>query len=202
MASTAPNDGDHSRACCGSSRWPPRMARATRKVKCRRSLFRSAISADFDESRWIRSKLHPETQGRRRADEWQRPPDRWARTSRASAELAAARIDLDELAGAQAGKLLRDGGGLGLADSLLSAVARTRRSQGHAQGVLAESRRRSCENVVMRVEAGSEAIRVRELSASLPGRSTCAVQRRVLSGQEVVPNWRAAWRSNRTICGN
>ncbi len=89
----------------------------------------------------------------------------------AEAELSAAKIDLDQYAGAEARRLLREGGGLAVADGLLSLLPEAVSLKTAFKVTALETGGETLENVVLRLEAGREAIRVHELSASLPGRS-------------------------------
>ncbi len=89
----------------------------------------------------------------------------------AEAELSASKIDLDQYAGAEARRLLRERGGLAVADSLLALLPEAVSLKTAFKITALETGGASLENLVLKLDANREAIRVRELSASLPGRS-------------------------------
>lgn len=89
----------------------------------------------------------------------------------AQAELVAAHLDLEQMAGARANQLLRDGGELAVADALLAMLPEAANLNGSIKVTALKAGGETLENVMLRIEASREAIRVRELSASLPGRS-------------------------------
>ncbi|MGQ0486164.1 MAG: AsmA family protein [Hyphomicrobiales bacterium] len=92
-------------------------------------------------------------------------------TMSAEAELSASRIDLDQYAGAEARRLLREGGGFAVADGLLALLPEAVSLKTAFKVTALESGGATLENVLLKLEAAHEAIRVHELSASLPGRS-------------------------------
>lgn len=89
----------------------------------------------------------------------------------AEAELSASKIDLDQYAGAEARRLLRERGGLAVADSLLALLPENVSLKTALKIAALETGGETLESVVLKLEAGREAIRLHELSASLPGRS-------------------------------
>jgi hypothetical protein len=89
----------------------------------------------------------------------------------ADAELSASKIDLDQYAGAEARRLLREGGGFAVADGLLGLLPEVVSLKSTFKVTALETGGETLENVVLKLEAGRDAIRVRELSATLPGRS-------------------------------
>ena len=89
----------------------------------------------------------------------------------AEAELSASKIDLDQYAGAEARRLLRERGGLAVADSLLALLPENVSLKMAFKMTALETGGATLENVVLKLEADRQAIRLRELSASLPGRS-------------------------------
>lgn len=92
-------------------------------------------------------------------------------TVAAAADLSATRIDLDQLAGAGARQLLREGGGLAVVDGLLAMLPADLSVRSSFKVTSLQAGGEVLENVVARIDADRQAIRVRELSASLPGRS-------------------------------
>ncbi|MBI3672671.1 MAG: hypothetical protein HY245_04465, partial [Rhizobiales bacterium] len=89
----------------------------------------------------------------------------------ARADFTAAKLDLGEWAGAGARALVREGGALGLADGLLGELPANVDVAVSAKVTALMAGRDLYENVTLRVDASRDAIRVRELSGSLPGRS-------------------------------
>ena len=89
----------------------------------------------------------------------------------AAAELAAPKIDLGEWVGARVNHVLREGGTLAVADSLLASLPEKLDISASLKVTSLAAGGETLENVELRIEANREAIRVRELSASLPGRS-------------------------------
>lgn len=89
----------------------------------------------------------------------------------AAVDLAAPKIDLGEWAGAQVNDVLRQGGTLAVADSLLAALPKGVKVSGSLKVTSLTGGGETLENVALRMEANRDAIRVRELSATLPGRS-------------------------------
>ena len=88
-----------------------------------------------------------------------------------SANLAAPRADFDSLAGASSRQLLRDGGGLSLVNGLLMALPERIDLRSSLRVAALKAGGEILENVLLDVSANREAIRIHELSASLPGRS-------------------------------
>jgi hypothetical protein len=89
----------------------------------------------------------------------------------AQADLAAAHLDLEKLAGARANQVLREAGGLAVADAFLALLPEAATLNGSLKVTALKAGGETLENVVLRLEASRAAIRLRELSASLPGRS-------------------------------
>ena len=89
----------------------------------------------------------------------------------ASANLTAAMLDLDRLAGARARALSRDGGGLAVADGVLALLPRNVNLSGSLKITALKTGGETLDNVALSVDAASDAIRVKELSASLPGQA-------------------------------
>ncbi len=89
----------------------------------------------------------------------------------AAVDLSAPTLDLTEWVGANANQLLREGGSLGLADGLLKLLPGAVDLSGALKVTALTVAGETLENTVLRMEASSEFIRVRELSASLPGHS-------------------------------
>jgi len=89
----------------------------------------------------------------------------------AEADLSASMLDVDELAGAEARHLLRSGGGLALADGLLALLPRDVNLSGALKVAALKAGGETLNSVVLRMDAAHDAIRVKELSASLPGHS-------------------------------
>lgn len=94
----------------------------------------------------------------------------------ASADLSAATLDLDAYAGAQARLMLREGGVLNVADGLLRLLPPDLSLSGGLKVTALKAGGETLDNVALMVEADRNAIRLRELSASLPGRSRALYQ--------------------------
>jgi hypothetical protein len=88
-----------------------------------------------------------------------------------AAELSAPRADLDSLAGAESRRLLRDGGGLSLVNSLLTKLPHDVDLRSSLKIAALKAGGETLENALLDVSANRDAIRIHELSASLPGRS-------------------------------
>ena len=89
----------------------------------------------------------------------------------ASAVLSAPRIDLDQIAGAKARDLVREGGGLAVANGLLALLPADVSLDGSLSVTSLQSGGENLENVVVNIAADHEAIRIHEIAANLPGRS-------------------------------
>ncbi|HUR43016.1 MAG TPA: AsmA family protein [Aestuariivirga sp.] len=89
----------------------------------------------------------------------------------AAADLSAPKLDLEEWAGARVNQVLREGGSLAVADSLLATLPADLTVSGSLKVTALTASGERLENVALKMEANREAIRVRELSATLPGRS-------------------------------
>ncbi|MBC8036503.1 MAG: AsmA family protein [Rhizobiales bacterium] len=89
----------------------------------------------------------------------------------AEADLSAPKLDLAEWAGARVNQVLREGGSLAVADSLLATLPAGVKIAGSLKVTSLAAGGETLENVELRMEANSEAIRVRKLLATLPGRS-------------------------------
>ena len=89
----------------------------------------------------------------------------------ANANLSASMLDVDEMAGARARSLLQDGGGLALANGLLALLPGDVSLSGTLKIAALKTGGETLDNVVLVVDAAHDAIRLKELSASLPGHS-------------------------------
>ena len=81
------------------------------------------------------------------------------------------RVDFDALAGAGARRLLRDGGGLSLVNGLLAALPEAVDLRSSIKFAALKTGGEVLDNVLLDVSANRGAMRIHELSASLPGRS-------------------------------
>ena len=88
-----------------------------------------------------------------------------------TADLSAPRADLDSLAGAGSRRLLRDGGGLSLVNGLLTMLPQDVDLRSSLKIAALKAGGETLENTLLDVSANREAVRIHELSASLPGRS-------------------------------
>ncbi len=89
----------------------------------------------------------------------------------AEAKLTAPRVDLDALAGAGSRRLLRDGGGLSLVNGLLTTLPEDIELRSSVKVSALRAGGEILENVLLDVSANRQAVRIHELSASMPGRS-------------------------------
>lgn len=89
----------------------------------------------------------------------------------ATADLSAPRADFDALAGAGSRRLLRDGGGLSLVNGLLGSLPEAVDIRSSIKISALKAGGEVLENVFLDVSANRSAMRIHELSASLPGRS-------------------------------
>ena len=89
----------------------------------------------------------------------------------ATAKLSAPRVDFDALAGAGSRRLLRDGGGLALVNNLLASLPQAVDLRSTIKFSALKTGGKVLDNVVLDVSANRSALRIHELSASLPGRS-------------------------------
>ncbi len=87
------------------------------------------------------------------------------------ADFTAPRVDFDALAGAGSRNLLRNGGGLSLVNGLLTMLPKDIDLRSSLKIAALRSGGETLENVFLDASANNEAIRIHELSASLPGRS-------------------------------
>lgn len=94
----------------------------------------------------------------------------------AQVDLSAPRIDLEQLAGAGAYTALREGGHLALIDAFLGALPEGVDLAGSIKVGSLKAGGETFENMTLRGEASREVIRLREISASLPGRSRALFQ--------------------------
>ncbi len=85
--------------------------------------------------------------------------------------LTAPRVDFDTLAGAGSRQLLRDGGGLSLVNGLLTMLPENIDLRSNLTIAALKAGGETLENAKLDVSANRQAIRIHELSASLPGRS-------------------------------
>jgi uncharacterized protein involved in outer membrane biogenesis len=93
------------------------------------------------------------------------------RQIKATADFSAPRVDFDALAGAGARRLLRDGDGLSLVNGLLSALPEAIDLRSSIKLSALKAGGEVLDNVLLDVSANRNAMRIHELSASLPGRS-------------------------------
>ncbi len=89
----------------------------------------------------------------------------------AEADLSAPKLDLAEWAGARVNQVLREGGSLAVADSLLATLPAGVDLSGSLTVTALAAGGDTLENVELHMEADREAIRIRKLLATLPGRS-------------------------------
>ena len=89
----------------------------------------------------------------------------------ANANLSALMLDVDEMAGARARSLVQGGGVLALANGLLALLPGDVSLSGALKIAALKTGGETLDNVVLSVDAAHDAIRVKELSASLPGHS-------------------------------
>ena len=87
------------------------------------------------------------------------------------ADISAPRVDFDSLAGAGSRQLLRDGGGLALVNGLLTMLPEAVDVRSSIKVSALKAGGETLENVLLDVALNRDAIRIHELSASLPGRS-------------------------------
>jgi uncharacterized protein involved in outer membrane biogenesis len=90
---------------------------------------------------------------------------------KATADFSAPRVDFDALVGASSRRLLRDGGGLSLVNGLLAALPETIDLRTSIKFSAFKTGGEVLDNVFLDVSANRGAMRIHELSASLPGRS-------------------------------
>ena len=90
---------------------------------------------------------------------------------KATADFSAPRVDVDALAGAGARRLLRNGDGLSLVNGLLSALPEAIDLRSSIKFAALKTGGEVLDNVLLDVSANRNAMRIHELSASLPGRS-------------------------------
>ena len=90
---------------------------------------------------------------------------------KATADFSAPRVDFDALAGAGSRRLLRDGGGLSLVNGILAALPETVDLRSSIKISALKTGGEVLDNVFLDVSANRSAMRIHELSASLPGRS-------------------------------
>jgi uncharacterized protein involved in outer membrane biogenesis len=93
------------------------------------------------------------------------------KTARVTADFTAPRVDLDALAGAGSRQLLRDGGGLTLVNELLTRLPKNVDLRSSLKIAALRTGGETLESVFLDTSANSDAIRIHELSASMPGRS-------------------------------
>ena len=90
---------------------------------------------------------------------------------KATADISAPRADFDAIAGAGSRRLLRDGGGLALVNGLLAALPEAVDLRSSIKISALKAGGEVLDNVFLDVSANRNAMRIHELSASLPGRS-------------------------------
>ena len=90
---------------------------------------------------------------------------------KATADFSAPRVDFDALAGAGARRLLRNGDGLSLVNGLLAALPEAIDLRSSIKFAALKTGGEVLDNVLLDVSANRNAMRIHELSASLPGRS-------------------------------
>lgn len=89
----------------------------------------------------------------------------------ARADMTAAMLDLDELAGAKSRDLLRQAGGLAVIDSLLALLPRDMSLDGTVKVTALKTEGQTLDNVSLSVAAQRDRLRVERFSSGLPGRS-------------------------------
>ena len=89
----------------------------------------------------------------------------------AQVELKSAMLDLDEIGGAQSRTLLREAGSLALAESVLKSLPGDLSLKGSMSVTALKTGGETLDNVKLTLEATSSALRVKEFSSGLPGRS-------------------------------
>ncbi len=90
---------------------------------------------------------------------------------KATADFSAPRVDFDALAGAGARRLLRDGDGLSLVNGLLAGLPEAIDLRSSIKVAALKTGGEVLDNVLLDISANRNAMRIHELSASLPGRS-------------------------------
>jgi AsmA-like C-terminal region len=95
---------------------------------------------------------------------------------RASAVITAPRVDLDQLTGAGARALLRDGGGLALIDGLFGHLPDKVELTADLGVTALRAGGENLENAKLKFSANHEAVRIAEVSASMPGRTNALFQ--------------------------
>ncbi len=113
-------------------------------------------------------------------------------------DLKASMLDLDDLAGAEARHLLRDAGGLGLAEALLKRLPDKLSLKGSAEITALKMGGETLDNVELAIDAARDSLRIGRFSTGLPGRSEMLFKG-IYFPASGGPNWRATWRWNRTI---
>src|SRR6185295_9249684 len=88
-----------------------------------------------------------------------------------TADLSASRLDLDSVAGAKARSLLRDGGGLVLLSRLVSVLPDDIELDGSLKINSLIAGGATLDQVRLSADVGNDSIRIRELSAGMPGQS-------------------------------
>ncbi len=90
---------------------------------------------------------------------------------KATVDITAPRADFDQLAGAGSRRLLRDGGGLALVNGIMDSLPETVELRSSIKIAALKAGGEILENVLLDFSANRSAMRIHELSASLPGRS-------------------------------
>ena len=89
----------------------------------------------------------------------------------ATANMTAAMLDLDELAGAKSRDLLRQAGGLAVIDSLLGLLPRDMRLDGSVKVTALKTEGQTLDNVTLAIAADKDLLRIERFSSGLPGRT-------------------------------
>jgi AsmA family/AsmA-like C-terminal region len=134
-------------------------------------VFTSQVTADFDGAAFDRIEISPaniQEGGTLVSGTASLSLDRHIS---ASADLSAVSLDLDELAGARARNLLREGGVLSLAGGLLALIPEDVSLSAAMRVTSLTIGGERLDNAAVVVDADRNAIRLKELSTSLPGRS-------------------------------
>ena len=139
--------------------------------KLRRLLATAKVEGDFDQLALRDIQLGPVDPKEGGAVMSGSATVAFGRQIAANFDLSANKLDLRTIAGAQVNAALRQGGVLAAADTVLSMLPENVNLSGNLTAAALATETETLENIVLKVDAGRDAIRVQELSSSLPGRS-------------------------------